>query len=83
MCCAVLSLGSIQWYIMEGERVSDDILMFGVVIGWVDDEFGYVSLNELFKLGQIRLFTPLFPKPFKEIKDPQLQQFLKRLTINE
>lgn len=83
LCCAVLCIGSISWYIIEGERVGDDILMFGVVIGWVDDEFSYVSLNELFKLGQIRLFTPLYPIPFKEIKDPHLQQFLNTLTINE
>lgn len=90
ICNAVFALGSIRWYMTEGEREGSDLTMFGVVIGLLEDEFGYVSLNELSDieldltakgLGKHRVvrLTSFVPKPLKEIKDIRLRQFLARL----
>lgn len=38
--------GSWTWFITEGEDCDGDYLMFGYTIG-MDNEWGYISLNEL------------------------------------
>lgn len=79
ICSVVFGLGSnIHWYIIEGEREGNDILMFGIVIGWVYDEFGYVSLKELLENPWVYHLTNFKPIPLKEIDDDRLQQFLKK-----
>ena len=35
-----------EWFITEGQETGDDYLMFGYVVGF-ENEWGYVSLNEL------------------------------------
>lgn len=47
ICRAIFAIGSACWYILEGEREGDDTIMFGIVIGLLEDEYGYVSLKEL------------------------------------
>ncbi len=40
-------IGSIRWFILEGIKKDDDVILFGIVIGLMEDEYGYISLNEL------------------------------------
>lgn len=47
ICRAIFALGSIRWFILEGNKEGDDTIMFGIVIGLLEDEYGYISLNEL------------------------------------
>ena len=47
VCRAVFALGSVRWFILEGNREDDDVILFGIVVGLMEDEYGYVSLNEL------------------------------------
>ena len=47
ICCAIFEIGSARWYILEGDKEGDDTIMFGIVIGLLEDEYGYVSLKEL------------------------------------
>lgn len=73
ICSVVFCLGSdIRWYIIEGQREGDDILMFGIVIGLVDDEFCYVSLKGLLDNPWGYQLTDFKPTPLKEIDDDRL-----------
>ena len=47
VCRAVFILGSARWFILEGEAEGNDTILFGIVIGLMEDEYGYISLNEL------------------------------------
>ncbi len=47
ICCAIFVIGRVRWFIIEGEREGNDLTMFGIVIGLMEDEYGYVSLNEI------------------------------------
>ena len=47
ICRAIFAIGSARWFILEGEREGDDTIMFAIVTGLIEDEYGYVSLNEL------------------------------------
>ena len=47
ICCAIFLIGRVRWFILEGEREGNDVTMFGIVIGLMEDEYGYVSLNEM------------------------------------
>lgn len=59
--------GSQTWYVLEGEKQSDDYILFALYESMGEREYGYVSLNEiqsvrnrLFGLGIERdmYFTP-------------------------
>ena len=77
ICSVVFGLGSdIRWYIIEGQREGDDIIIFGIVIGFCDDEFGYVSLKGLLDNPWVYQLTDFKPTHLKEINDDRLQQFL-------
>ena len=89
ICRAVFAIGSIRWFILEGDQEGDDVILFGIVIGLMEDEYGYISLNELsnveldmtkegwgkFKVQQLCNFKPV---PLKQIQDQKLQTFLAR-----
>ena len=73
VCRAVFALGSVRWFILEGNR----------------EEYGYISLNELSDveldlsaqgLGklQVRQQQNFQPVPLKQIQDSRLQEFLAR-----
>lgn len=91
ICSAVFVIGRVRWFIIEGEREGNDFTMFGIVVGLMEDEYGYVSLNELSDIeidlskqglgnGKLQV-TPLEnfkPRPLKEINDIRLKRFLAR-----
>lgn len=90
VCRAIFAIGSARWFILEGDREGDDTIMFGIVIGLLEDEYGYVSLKELADVeldyrkqgfGIIRVIQmPYFtPCPIGQISDERLQDFLNRL----
>ena len=89
VCRAVFALGSVRWFILEGNREDDDVILFGIVVGLMEDEYGYVSLNELsdveldlsaqgFGKLQVRQQQNFKPVPLKQIQDSRLQDFLAR-----
>lgn len=87
ICRAVFALGPVRWFILEGERQDDDMTMFGIVTGLIEDEYGYVSLKELSEINvdlkgsgsigvmQMEDFSPI---PLKDIDHDSLQTFLSR-----
>lgn len=89
ICRAFFVLGAVRWFILEGEAEGNDTILFGIVIGLAEDEYGYVSLNELSEveldltaqgLGKLQVcqqqnFTPA---PLKSLQDSRLQHFLSR-----
>lgn len=83
------AFGPVRWFILEGNREDDDVILFGIVIGLMEDEYGYISLNELSDveldlsaqgLGklQVRQQQDFNPVPLKQIQDSRLQEFLER-----
>ena len=70
ICRAIFVLGSARWFILEGNREGDDTIMFGIVIGLIEDEYGYVSLNEL---SDIEL--DLTAKGYGKHRDYSVDQF--------
>ena len=65
------------------------MILFGIVIGLMEDEYGYISLNELSDveidlsaqgLGklQVRQQQNFKPVQLKQIQDNRLQEFLER-----
>lgn len=93
-CIAVFTLGAIRWFILEGERDGNDFRMFGIVVGMMEDEYGYVSLKELSELEwdgskyglgtlQVRQQPNWTPTPLKNILDNRLQKFLSKFKKYE
>ena len=91
ICVAVFQIGRIKWYILEGQYEGDDFILFAVVCGMCETEYGYVSANELekieidgtkygindkFHVCQVKGFTPT---KLKKIQDDELRSFLHRL----
>lgn len=95
ICFAVFSLGGIRWYITEGSIEGNDVSLFGIVVGLFDDEYGYISLNELAETKvPVKLFSEVITatvepvkdwKPCKlaDIDDARLQEFLHRIHDRE
>ncbi len=89
ICRAIFAIGSALWFILEGDKEGDDTIMFGIVIGLLEDEYGYVSLKELSDVEldltsqgygkiQVRQQTDFTPTALKNICDDRLQKFLAR-----
>lgn len=90
ICVAIFVLGNIRWYIIEGEQEGSDFTMFGIAIGMMEDEYGYISLNELSEIVVnlsdkglnvkllVRQEENFKPIPLKMIEDIRLQRFLAR-----
>lgn len=47
LCIAVFFIGSARWYILEGQREYDDFVLFGIIVGLAETEYGYISANEM------------------------------------
>ena len=47
VCVAVFYLGSMRWYILEGQQEGSDFTFYGIVAGLYETEYGYISANEL------------------------------------
>ena len=88
VCVAIFAFGAIRWFILEGEVQEGDTILYGIVIGLAEDEYGYVSLNELSDvtldltpqgLGklQVRQQENFTPTKLKDLQDYRLQRFLE------
>lgn len=89
VCCAIFFIGNVRWFILEGNRDSRDTTLFGIVIGLMEDEYGYFSLNEMQQIkldltnkgmGVLRVEQVVNFKPtaLKLIPDLGLQDFLRK-----
>ena len=89
ICRAIFALGSVRWFILEGQKENDDIVLFGIVVGLMEDEYAYVSLNELSEVAidltsqglgrlQVRQQPGFRPVPLRQLADDRLQKFLAR-----
>lgn len=89
ICRAIFALGSIRWFILEGNKEGNDTIMFGIVIGILEDEYGYISLNELsdievdmtakgFGVLRVRQQEDFPPTPLKNLQDQRLKDFLAK-----
>ena len=91
VCVAVFQIGRIRWYILEGQQEGNDFVLFAVVCGMCETEYGYVSANELtsieidgakfgmdckFHVCQDNRFRPM---KLKDIHHADLQEFLNRI----
>ena len=90
LCIAVFFIGNARWYILEGQREYDDFVLFGIIVGLAETEYGYISANEMasvaldaskYGLGTIMVEQEKSFRPCKlsAIKDGELQSFLNRL----
>ena len=89
VCRAIFALGAVHWFVLEGEVQENDTILFGIVVGLSEDEYGYFSLNELSEVGidltaqglgklQVRQQENFTPTALKNLQDFRLQQFLAR-----
>lgn len=85
VCCAIFALGSVRWFILEGEVNEHDTILFCIVVGLMEDEYGYVSLNEFSELEydltdfgklHVRQQENFTPTPLCKLKDGRLQRFI-------
>jgi len=87
VCCAIFALCSVRWFILEGETEGEDAILFGIVVGLAEDEYGYISLNELSEVSldltsqglsklQVRQQQNFQPTPLRNLNDQRLQGFL-------
>lgn len=89
-CIAVFHIGNIRWYFIEGQTDGEDFIFYGVVLGLVANEYGYVSANEMasisidaskYGLGILKVeqATDFHPYRLTDIDDSELQEFLSGL----
>lgn len=92
-CIAIFTLHyfnvSIKWYILEGNTEEQDTILFGVVIGLIEPEYTYISLNELSTITikepflkesiRVELQPDFTPCRLCDIDDTELQNFLSRI----
>ena len=90
LCIAVFFIGNARWYILEGQRASADFVLFEIIVGLAETEYGYISANEIasvaldaskYGLGTIMVEQEKAFQPCKlsAIQDGELQSFLNRL----
>ncbi len=90
VCVAIFTIGNARWFVLEGSKEGDDTIMFCIVVGLAEDEYGYVSLNELagieidcrehgYGILQVTEVPYFKSRPIGEIADKRLQSFLSRL----
>ena len=89
-CIAVFHIGNIRWYFIEGQQEGGDFIFYGVVLGLIATEYGYVSANEIaaltidaskYGLGILKVeqATDFHPCRLTDIDDSELQEFLSGL----
>lgn len=87
VCVAIFALGAVRWFILEGEVHGSNTILYGIVVGLTEEEYGYVSLNELSEvtldltaqgLGrlQVRQQENFRPTKLKNLQNYRLQRFL-------
>ena len=88
--CIAVFFSNARWYILEGQREYDDFVLFGIIVGLAETEYGYISANEMasvaldaskYGLGTIMVEQEKAFQPCKlsVIQDGELQSFLNRL----
>ena len=85
VCVAIFAIGSARWFILEGEHEEDDTILFGIVIGLLENEYGN-ELSEVeldltaqgFGKLQVRQQPNFQPTPLKLLRDNRLKRFLER-----
>ena len=93
-CKACISIGTIRWYMLEGQQQGNDFTFYGIVVGLHETESGYVAANEMAQISidasryglgtlQVRQNTSFVPCMLSDIQDPQLQSFLSRMYDNK
>ena len=89
-CIAVFRIGNIRWYFIEGQTDGEDFIFYGIVLGLVATEFGYVSAKGMasisidaskYGLGilQVEHDKEFVPCKLSVIEDAELQEFLSDL----
>ena len=87
---AIFALGVTRWFILEGEREGNVTILYGIVVGLMEDEYEYISLKELSEIEldlqgdgteiiRVRQKENFKPTPLKNICDNRLQRFLVTL----
>ena len=91
ICIAIFSIGYIRWFILEGQEEGNDTILFGIVCGMHETEYGYISVNEMEQIKvngskygvdktfQIKPQQGFNPVKIKNIKDKELQDFLNKM----
>lgn len=95
VCVAKFFIANWTWYILEGNFVEGKFMMFGIVLNHMDDEYGYLTIEDLESV-ELKCKTPsgIFPlkverdlyfKPttLEKINDSHLQKFLNRFYCKE
>lgn len=95
ICVAKFFIANWTWYILEGCFVEGKFMMFGIVLNHMDDEYGYLTIEDLESV-ELKCRTPfgvlpltverdLYFKPtqLEKIHDNYLQQFLNHFYGNE
>ena len=95
ICVAVFTIGRIRWFVLEGQTEGNDFMLFTIVCGLCETEYGYVSANGLtsieidgakfgmdckFHVCQDNRFRPM---KLKDIHHADLQEFLNRIYPKE
>ena len=84
ICVCCFRIGHIRWYVLEGQAGHDDFIIFGIIIGMGETEYGYSDIKEM---EGINVTHPIFPLsigqdpsicnvPTGSINDKELQDFL-------
>ena len=90
VCVCAFYIGNVRWYVLEGQPEGDDFILYAIVVGLSETEYGYVSVHELqqleldasrYGLGKmhVSMFTDFSMVPLDQIKDVELQDFLTSL----
>lgn len=91
VCVAIFFTGHVRWFVLEGQTEGGDTMLFTIVCGLHETEYGYASVNEMesvridgSKYGldgifQVESLEGFKPVKLKNIPDEDLQDFLGRM----
>lgn len=93
-CIALFHVGNIRWYVLEGQPEGTDFILYGIVVGMIDTEYGYMSANEMSELSidaskyglgilKVEQDKSFIPCELAELNDAELQSFLSRMYDNK
>lgn len=87
VCICAFFVEDVRWYVLEGQQEGDDFILYAIVVGLSETEYGYVSANELQELSvngnhyglgclEVTQMPEINEIPLSEIRDSELQSFL-------
>ena len=68
VCVAKFFIANWTWYILEGNFVEGKFMMFGIVLNHMDDEYGYLPIEDLESVD-LKCKTPFGILPLKVERD--------------